>query len=86
MFETEDSVHKSIRTQQYELALLRVLITQWIERPLGVRKVVGSNPVMASEFFLSIIDLKRRHCVAVVIYLFISKHFPNLLLFTIHVC
>ena len=51
---------------------------EWIERPPGVRKVVGSNPVMGSEFFfLSIIDLKRRHCVAVVIYLFISKPLPK---------
>ena len=59
----------SIRTSSTnDLALLRVLVAQWIEHPPGVRKVVDSNPVMGSEFFLSIIDLKRRHYVAVVIY------------------
>ena len=40
-----------------DLSILRVLVAQWIERPPGVRKVVGSNPVMGSEFFLSIIGL-----------------------------
>ena len=47
--------------QWFDLAFLRVLVAQWIEHPLGVRKVVGSNPVMGSELFLNITDLKRKH-------------------------
>ena len=43
-----------------DLALLRVLVAQWIERPPGVRKVVGSIPVMDSDFFLSNIGLKKK--------------------------
>ena len=39
------------------LAILRVLVVQLIERLPGVRKAVGSNPVMGSEFFLIIIGL-----------------------------
>ena len=43
---------------------------------------MGSNPVMGLEFILSNVDLKRRQCVAVDIYLFISNHCRNLSLFT----
>ena len=64
MFKTaSQSLYKNVRNDP------RILVAQWIERPPGVRKVVGLNPVMGSEFFLSIIDLKRRHCIAVVIHL-----------------
>ena len=73
------SLYKNITN---DLALLTVLVAQWIECPPGVGKIVGLNPVMGSEIFLSIIGLKKRHCVAVVIYLFISNHCPNLSLFT----
>ena len=58
LFETEDSVHKS-KNVTNDLALLRVLVAHWIERPPDVRKVVGSNPVMGSEFFPSIVRLRR---------------------------
>ena len=37
-----------------DLALLRVLVAQWIECLPGVWKVVGSIPLMDSDFFLSI--------------------------------
>ena len=37
----------------YGLALLEFSIAQWIERPPGVWKVIGSNPVGDSDFSLS---------------------------------
>ena len=31
---------------------MRYSIAQWLEHPTGVRKVMGSNPVGDSDFFL----------------------------------
>ena len=45
----------------YDLTILKVLVAQWIEPLPSVRKVVGSNPVMGSELFLSIIGLKKEY-------------------------
>ena len=39
------------------LRTAKSFVAQWIERPPGVWKVVGSNLIMGSEFFLSIIGL-----------------------------
>ena len=44
----------------YYPAILRVLVAQWIERPPGVRKVVGSNPVMGSDFFWVLLVCKKK--------------------------
>ena len=41
------SLYKNITN---DLFILRVLVAQWIEHPPGVRKVVGSKPVMSSIF------------------------------------
>ena len=38
------SLYKNITN---DLAIQRVLVPQWIKRPMGVRKVVGSNLVTA---------------------------------------
>ena len=35
----------------YGLALYEFSVAQWIERPLGVWEVIGSNPVGDSNFF-----------------------------------
>ena len=48
MIHKNHSVHKNVTNS---LALLRVLVAQSIERPPSVQKVVGSNPIMGSEFF-----------------------------------
>ena len=80
LFEIEDcpQVYKNVTN---DLALLRVLIAQWIQHPPGVRKVVGSNPVIGSEFFMSIVGLKKRHYTAVINYFFISiKPLPKLVI------
>ena len=54
MFKTaSQSLYKNVRNDP------RILVAQWIERPPGVRKVVGLSPVMGSEFFLSIIGLEK---------------------------
>ena len=44
------SLYKSVTN---DLAVLRVLVAQWIERLPGVRKVVGSNTVICSDFYFS---------------------------------
>ena len=74
------SLYKNITN---DLAILRVLVAQRIERPPGVRKVVGSNPATGSEYFLSIIGLKKE----VSIYFFkplpkvVIDHIPQVLHF-----
>ena len=37
-------------SKRYSL-ITRVLLAQWLEHPISVRKVVGSNPIWNSEFF-----------------------------------
>ena len=34
-----------------DLACLRVLIAQWVERPTGAQNIVDSNQLMGSKFF-----------------------------------
>ena len=53
--------HPWIRPRMYDLqnpvnsqAPFRVLVAQSVEHPPGVRKVMGSNPIGDSDFFLSL--------------------------------
>ena len=58
-FNLFSSLYKNITN---DAAFLRVLVAKWIERPMGVRKDVGSNLVTGEEFiFLRFINfLKKR--------------------------
>ena len=60
LFRNSPACSKVYKNVTNDLAVQRVLVAQWIERPPGVRKLVGSNPVMGSEFFLSMVGLKKK--------------------------
>ena len=81
LFETSIVCSQVYKNATKDLALLRNLEAQWIERPPGIR-----NPVMGSDFFLVLLVRTRRQKLVFIkshYLLFINNFFFNLIFYHI---